>query len=374
MTHLKISRRRMLKTSAGAAAAAAIGVMDSQSNARQSSGFDGGQYETKTLRGAETTIGAVQSIVRAVDGKNPEPGKKENLKHMLALIDKAQYYGARKDLLCFHEFPITGWDKWSRKEALNLALEIPGPETEEIGKKAREYGCFITFGAYTRDKEWPGHIISMTVLIGPTGEVIGRHWKQRNLRNLFFGFELFTSSVYDVLDKYVERYGWDAVIPVTRTEIGNLACTSCQWEPELYRAMAVKGAEIIVRTASGGGSQMDLQFCCRVNSLYGVHINNSVSPGNPNFFEDPGNSGGTAIIGPRGDILAQPATEHEALVLAQVPIAAYRAKHRLPEINNELYSHIMNGYRSQYPPGVFSEFLPENLDETSKYLKSKARW
>jgi predicted amidohydrolase len=365
----KLSRRRLLQTTASTIAAGALSGVP----AAQSAKFDGGKYEVAKLRSPEISVGAVQSIVRAVDGKNPEPGKRENLKHMLSLIDKAQYMG-RKDLLCFHEFPITGWDKWSRKDAMNLAIEVPGPEVEAIGRKAKENNCYITFGSYVRDKDWPGHLISMTILMGPSGQVVAKHWKQRNIRNAFLGFELFTSSIYDVLDQYVERYGWDAVIAVARTDIGNIACTACQWEPELYRAMAIKGAEIIVRTASGGGSQADLQFGCRTNSLYGVHINNAVSPGNPNFFEDPGGAGGTALIGPRGEILAQPGTEHEALAVAQIPIAAYRARHKLPEINTELYAHVMNNYVSQYPPGVFSNFRPDNLDDTSAYLKTKVRW
>ena len=62
------------------------------------------------------------------------------------------------------------------------------------------------------------------------------------------------------------------------------------------------------------------------------------------------------------------------MALASLPIAAYRARHKLPEINTELYEYAMKNYKSQYPPGVFSNFLPENLDETSNYLKTKTRW
>jgi predicted amidohydrolase len=335
--------------------------------------FNGNKYETVPLRQPEILAAAIQSRVRAVDGANPAPGLKANLDYMLKLIDKAQYYGGKKDLLCFHEFPITGWDKWTRKQALNIAREIPGPETEAIGKKAKEYNCYITFGTYLRDKDWPEHLINATVIINPAGQVIARHWKQRNIRLAFLGFELFTSSVYDVLDRYVEMYGWDAVIPIARTDIGNIGCSSCQWEPELFRTMAVKGVEIIVRTASGGGSQEDLKFACRTNSVYGVHINNAVSPDNPNFFEDAG-AGSSAIIGPRGDIVAQANNEHEAAVIGAIPIGAFRARHKLPEINTELYAHDMAKYQSEYPPGVFSKAQPESLDSTAEFLKQRSRW
>lgn len=379
-----ISRRKLLRQTAstmtGAVAGSVLVDRVPQAAAAASSSqqiepvrFNGTTYPSVPLRQTEIQAAAIQSRVRAVDGNNPTPGLKANLDYMLKLIDKAQYYGGRKDLLCFHEFPLTGWDKWTRKQALNIAREIPGPETEAIGKKAKEYNCYITFGTYLRDQAWPGHLISATVIINPAGQVIAKHWKQRNIRLAFQGFELFTSSIYDVLDRYVEMYGWDAVIQIARTDIGNIGCSSCQWEPELFRTMAVKGVEIIVRTASGGGSQEDLKFACRTNSVYGVHINNAVSPDNPNFFEDAG-AGSSAIIGPRGDIVAQANNEHEAAVIGTLPIGAFRARHKLPEINTELYAHDMAKYQSEYPPSVFSKAQPESLESTGEFLKQKSRW
>lgn len=372
-----LSRRKLLRGTAATATAGILfqGTPQAAQPAQQIEPvrFNGNKYATVPLRQPEIQAAAIQSRVRAVDGNNPEPGLKANLEHMLKLIDKAQYYAGRKDLLCFHEFPITGWDKWSRKQALNIAREIPGPETEALGKKAKEYNCYITFGSYLKDKDWPGHLISATVIINPEGKVIAKHWKQRNIRLAFLGFELFTSSVYDVLDRYVEMYGWDAVIPIARTDIGNIGCSSCQWEPELFRTMAVKGVEIIVRTASGGGSQEDLKFACRTNSVYGVHINNAVSPDNPNFFEDAG-AGSSAILGPRGELVAQANNEHEAAVVGTIPIGTFRARHKLPEINTELYAHDMAKYQSEYPPSIFSTAQPESLEGTGEFLRQKARW
>ena len=54
------------------------------------------------------------------------------------------------------------------------------------------------------------------------GEIVDRHWKARNLKGFFGGRkELFTTTIYDVLDRYVEMYGPDAVLPVTRTPPGS---------------------------------------------------------------------------------------------------------------------------------------------------------
>ncbi len=54
---------------------------------------------------------------------------------------------------------------------------------------------------------------------------------------MFPGAEQYTSVIYDVYDRFVEMYGIDAVIPVERTDIGNIAMSAVQFEPELFRCM-----------------------------------------------------------------------------------------------------------------------------------------
>src|SRR3546814_20494861 len=103
------------------------------------------------------------------------------------------------------------------------------------------------------------------LLIAPTGELIARHWKQRNMRGMWPGVEQFTTTIYDVYDRYVEMYGLDAVIPVERTDIGNISLSSVQFEPELFRCLTLKGAAIILRTATGGCEWPDLRLTAYPN-------------------------------------------------------------------------------------------------------------
>ena len=169
-----------------------------------------------------------------------------------------------------------------------IAIEVPGSETEAIGKKCKDYGCYIVFGTYAKDPDWPDHILHLMVLIGPDGDVVAKHWKQRNVRGLFPGSEQYTSAIYDVYDRFIEMYGQDAVIPVTKTAIGNIAMSAVQFEPELFRCMAFKGAEIICRVATGGFEYEDMRLTSYHNSLYTLIANNSVNTGNRNsgFFDD----------------------------------------------------------------------------------------
>lgn len=368
-----ISRRALMQAAIAASAAASTVSMGSTSRQETLSMSDDGTYAVEPLSQESLTLGVVQSRVRAVDGSNPAPGIKANLKHMLELIDNAFHYGGGPDLLQFHEFPITGWSKWSRKEILRFAIEIPGPETQAISAKAREYGCYIVFGSYARDPDWPGHVLSVTTIIGPQGEIVDKHWKARNIKGVFPGFELFTTTVYDVLDQYVEMYGIDAVIPVTRTPIGNLATSSIQREPELFRALAIKGAEIILRTATGGFTPLDMQATSLYNGVYTAICNNAVSPNNPGFYDDAG-AGGSAVYGPRGEVVADTDSPFETLVRARIPIAAFRARHQQPFVHMDLYRPVFEAYRNAYPPDLFSEYLPENLDDAARFLRDKSVW
>lgn len=334
---------------------------------------DDGTYATVELAKPAWTLGVMQSRVRTFDADDWKAGLRSNLDHMLVLIDKAFYYGARPDLLFFHEFPLSGWRRWTREEVLRFAIEIPGPETEAIAKKAREYGTWIVFGAYARDKDWPGHVLSITSVMNDRGEIVDKHWKARNIKGVFPGFELFTTTVYDVLDRYVEMYGRDAVIPVTRTPLGNLCTSSIQREPELFRAMAFKGAEVILRTASGGFTPMDVAATSLYNGTYTAIVNNSVSPDNGLFFDDAG-SGGTAVYGPDGRAIAEADGKEEQLVVARIPIADLRARKRQPVVHMDLYRDVFDAYRSRYAPNLWAERVPDSLEDAAAFLKDKSRW
>ena len=374
---MKNSRRNFL---ASLAASTAGGLLLNQQGLAQEKGqksdkislIPDGTYETVPLTKQSLSLGVVQSRVRSFEIVNKQV-LRDNLKHFIDLIDKAFYYGSRPDILFFHEFPITGWRKWTRKEILTFALELPGAETEEISKKAREYGCYIVFGTYAKDKDWAGHVLSITTIIDPKGEIVGKHWKARNIKGVFPGFELFTTTIYDVLDRYIEMYGADEVIPVTRTPYGNIATSSTQNEPEIIRAMAMKGAEIILRTASGGFNPLDIQASAMYNQVYVALSNNAYSPENPGFFDDAG-SGGTVIYDPSGKAMATAETKFETMISARIPIASFRETHRQPIVHSELYTPVYNQYRSSYPPNLFTAYQPENLEDSKKYLVGKSRW
>lgn len=336
-----------------------------------------GTYPTVALRQEAITAAVVQTRVQGVNGANPTPDLKRNLDYFLECIDIAQGYGGRSDLLLFHEFPITGFSEWTREQHYNIALEIPGPETEEVVKRAKKYNCYIVFGTYAKDPQnWPGHILHVMVMVKPDGSIV-QHWKQRNVRGMFPGSEQYTSVIYDVYDRFVEMYGLDAVIPVERTDIGNIAMSAVQFEPELFRCMAFKGAEIICRVATGGFEFDDMRLTSYHNSLYTMIANNSVSTHgrNPGFFEDTnfGGPGRSAIFAPRGVELCK-AGAFETKELARIPIAEFRNRHRIPDLHLSLYKPVLDQYQERYAPGGYIDYIPKDKRDAFRYFQERSRW
>lgn len=376
MTH-GLSRRGLMTAAAALAGGAVLPVPAKAATKR---GGDhvfspDGTYASVPLRKEAITLGVVQTRVRAVDIDNLARTRKANLDHLLRSIDAAQGWGGPKDILFFHEFPISGYsNRWDRKEALKAAIDIDGPEVDAVARAARQFGCYIVFGSYAKDPAWPNHLLSVTFIAGPNGDIVDRHWKARNIKGVFAGFELFTTTIYDVLDRYIEMYGKDAVLPVTRTDVGNIVTSSVQREPELFRAFAMKGGEIFLRTASGGFTPEDIMATSMYNQVYTAVCNNAVSPDNPGFLAG-GGSGGSAIYGPDGKLIDEADEDgSEQIVQARVPISEYRARHRQPTVHMELYRDIYDAYQNRYPPNLFSAYQPTDGQDAARYLKDKAAW
>jgi hypothetical protein len=129
-------RRSFLKSTALAGTAGLIAAAMGQPAARAAMGRGSdsisirpdGTYDVVPLQKSSVRLGIVQSRVRGVRIDNLREGRQANLRHMLEQIDNAFHFGAGADILFFHEFPITGFNAWTRKEILQVAIEIPGEE------------------------------------------------------------------------------------------------------------------------------------------------------------------------------------------------------------------------------------------------------
>ena len=341
-----------------------------------------GVYEKVPLRQDNINVTAIQSRVNSVDVKNLKATMQKNLDHVLALIDQAQgsaaewggerLWGSKQDLLCMHEFPIQGFQPWTRAELNRVALDLPGPETDAIGARAKKYGCYISFGCYAKEKDWPDHVINMSVIVGPSGEIVSKQWKARNILGLFGDGALIGTTIYDVLDRYVEMYGWDATMPIARTDIGNIAVTAVGAEPLLYQCLALKGAEILVLSVTGGNNPESAIATARANRVYCVGVGNSVTPDNIGFPESAGSSDeGTVVVDPRGMTIAKTTNHHEDFASGRIPIADFRKTRRFPELPMALLLPVLQQYDPVFQPNAFLEYLPKTYKEAGDLVRKR---
>jgi predicted amidohydrolase len=340
-------------------------------------------YEVVPLRNENTVVAVAQTTYRSIDASDAKKEIRKNLDHMLAFIDKVQARRLR-DLIVFHEFPLQGSDiRWTRDEQMAVAIEVPGEETELIGRKAKQYNCYIEFGSRALLKDWPGHFVYMGLIIGPDGNIVLKRWKARNMAGIGYG-----TTMYDVLDQYVEMYGWDAVFPIARTDIGNLAIIPEIWEPEMARAYAIKGAEMIIRYMTYGSGHwstnplvyrgtefntmhVDFQSSCMQNNIYGVFVNNAVIE--KDLFTEYG-SGSSAIFDMDGKPMAMARGVNETMFEAVIPMAEFRKTHSIPRYPKALYEHLLDEYEAKFPPNLFVENRPQSNAESIELYDKNANW
>jgi len=389
----RIDRRSLLTGAAAASVAALAGQAGAQSPGAATTGVRpprdgeikaarGGKYESVPLKQDFVNVAAIQSRLLSIDTRDKARTLKRNMDRVLRLIDLAQNspeewggerrWGSKVDLICMHEFPIQGFQPWTRKELNQIAFELPGPEAAVIGERAKRYGCYIAFGCYAKLKDWPDHVINMSVLVGPDGNIVDMQWKARNILGLFGDQALIGTTVYDVLDRYVEMYGWDRTLPVARTDIGNICMTAVGAEPTLYTCLGLKGAEILVLSVTGGSNAESAITTARANRLYTVGVGNSVSPDNIGFPEASGTEdGGTVIVDPRGTTLAKTDNHHEDIITARIPIADFRKTRRVQELPKALLLPVLQAYDPVFQPNAFAGALPATYKEAGELVRKR---
>ena len=135
-----------------------------------------------------------------------------------------------------HEFDS---ETSTQEERVATAVEIPGPETDEIAEMARKYSTYVSMSIHEKDPKYPGYFLNTAFIMNPKGRIILKYRKI----NPWVPLEVSTSP-HDLLDKYE-----DPLFPVVETELGNLACMVCydQFFPEVARQLTFNGAEVILK-------------------------------------------------------------------------------------------------------------------------------
>ncbi|MGB6318323.1 MAG: nitrilase-related carbon-nitrogen hydrolase [Litorimonas sp.] len=322
-----------------------------------------GSYETVPLEKEVITLKVLQTAVKNLsDYPTVEEGLQQNLAHMEAMADEACSTGSKPDILLYHEFPLTGYSSGTRTEKLQYTVQMPGPETEFLGEIARDCDTYIIFGSYATDPDWPGHILSLNGVIDTDGILVERYWKTRNIKRLYPDREITTTTIESVRDRYRDMYGPEAEFPVVKTEFGNIAVSTVQFDPFVFAAFSMRGAEILLRTATLF-ADYDVMATAAQNNVYSAMANIA--------FDIPGYEAGESLIVDNwGKVLAKSESKTEDdIIEAQIPIAAFREGRRIPNFALAVTMPVIEQYVQEFPLNHM-DVAREDLPETGAAMKA----
>jgi len=315
-----------------------------------------GSYAQVPLEKDKVVIKVVQNLTRNLqDFPTVSEGLAHNLEQMTALTQRACSTGKKPDFILFNEFPLTGYSDGKREEKLKFTIEIPGKETDALGKLAREGDTYIIFGSYARDEE-----------------VAEKFWKTRNVKNYQPDMEIPTTTIENVYDRYVAMYGEEALFPVLRTEYGNIAVSTVQRDTMVYNAFAMRGVEIMFRTSTLF-SKLDVMATASFNNFYSA-MSNITFPADSEWAKM---GGGSVIVNPKGEVLAEDPSNDEAIIEAEIDIGALRKGRKIPDYPMDVTRPVFEQYQSAFPLNHLDlpvDQLPDNGAEMKLLMDKVSRW
>jgi len=302
-----------------------------------------------------------------------------NVKRINEFMDTAvmvaAWEGAPVKLVVIPEMAIQGMvanTPGNRAKEAQFAVEIPGPETEELGKKARQLDAYIAAELYmVRDEDFKDRYFNVAFIIDPKGDVIYKRYKATS--DAYEGGMLGNMNPHDVWDEFIEKKGkgdiMEAIFPVARTEIGNIGIVICHEGvyPEIARGLAMNGAEILIRptliepAVMNGMWELQNRAHAVFNGVYVVAPNLGPEIRKDGSIQDLF-GGQSMIVNPRGQIVAQQRgwTSGDSFVCTTIDIEALRRA----RIANGLYNQFKDLRTEQYRAIYDRPIYPKN-----QYLK-----
>lgn len=269
---------------------------------------------------------------------------------LTALLGRAAGYGAR--FVVFPELALTTFfPRWLIADRAELdryfETQMPSPEVEPLFEAARRRSIGFYLGYAERvheDGEW--RYYNTSILVDGAGRIVGKYRKvhlpgfvepqsDRELQHLEKRYFRPGNLGFPVFDAFGGR-------------IGMCICNDRRW-PETYRSLALGGAEMIVlgyntpvRYSPDPKQAMLSDFHNHLVMQAGAYQNAAWVVGVAKAGCEEGSDliGGSVIVAPSGEIVAQARTLSDEVIVAECDFeaaAAYRrdmfdfARHRRPD-------------------------------------------
>lgn len=255
--------------------------------------------------------------------------KEENIVRLLALTETAATAGAR--VIVLPEMATTGYCWLSRAEVAPYVEPIPGPTTARFAALCARYGCYVAIGMPEVEPD-TGVFYNAMALVGPQG-LVGKYRKTH---------------------AFVAEPKWakdgDLGFPVWETEYGVLGGMICMdasyFEPA--RLLALQGADVILFPTNWLGEKSPSAFWLSRAYENGVYL---VAANRYGWERGTQFSGGSAVIGPDGGIIACQ-DSGDGIVYGEIDLGRARQKrfaagdeHKLRDRRPDCYpSLVLNTY------------------------------
>ena len=230
-------------------------------------------------------LGDVQATIRKIDG----------------LINQTKI----TDILVLPELCNSGYNFTSFEEAWKTSEEIENSIfIDYLTSKCKQFNLYIVSGFNERDNK---DLYNSAILIGPKG-YIGKYRKLHLFMNEKDYFKPGNSSL--------------PVFDIGFCKIGMLVCFDWIF-PEVWRILALKGAEIICHPSNlvlSGLAQKAVPIHALTNRIFIITANRVGTEGDLSF------TGLSIIANPHGDILFQASQTQEEAVMKDIDIRLARDK------------------------------------------------
>ena len=198
--------------------------------------------------------------------------------------------------------------------SLESAVAVPGPDTARLGAAAAAHGCYLVMGAIERDG---GTLYCTALFFGPDGTLLGLHRK----------------LMPTALERMIWGFGDGSTLTVVDTPYGPLGAVIC-WEnymPLLRTAMYAKGVALYCAPTADDRDtwlptmrHIALEGRCFVLSACQV-LRKRDFPSTVRVSLGDGPDallmrGGSAIVGPLGQVLAGPCFGEETILTADLDL------------------------------------------------------
>ncbi len=302
---------------------------------------------------------ALQTRCQTLNRLKPEEARQQMLASIgrigEQLLASRAFIGPHVRLAVLPEYFLSGFPmgesvaEWSDK----ACIQPEGPEYEALASIAQDQGIYLSGNAYETDPHFPELYFQVSFILDDSGNQVLRY------RRLI---SMYSPTPHDVLDRYLEIYGPDALFPVADTPLGRLAAVASEeiLYPEISRALALRGAEILCHSSSEGGgpqaSPKDIAKQARAfeNHVYLISANSgglegcSIPPASAD--------GGSRVVDYEGRIMAVAGHGESMLAYAGIDVAALRHYRRRPGMFNSLARQRLDLFadtyagQSVYPP------------------------